>query len=207
MGAILSVIFIYWKSLFLDKEILKRVLAAFIPTGIIGFFLYKLIKKVLLGNNQVVLWSLFLGGIFLVVFELCRKRNEHEIRKIADLSYGKAALIGIFQSISVIPGVSRSAATIVGGLMLGMERQTIVEFSFLLAVPTMLAATTLDFVKNAGSFSSGQFGFLLIGFMTSFIVSWAAVKWLLHYVKHHSFILFGIYRIALVLIFWFAIKS
>ncbi len=205
-GAILSVILIYWKFLLVDKEVLKRVIAAFIPTGVIGFFLYKLIKKILLGSSQVVLWSLFLGGIFLILFEIYHKQSEQQIGKITDLSYGKAVLIGIFQSIAVIPGVSRSAATIVGGLALGMERQTIVEFSFLLAVPTMLAATGLDLVKNAGSFSMNQLDFLLTGFLISFIVSVVVIKWFLHYVKRHSFLSFGIYRIALALIFWFGFK-
>lgn len=206
LGAILSVIVIYWQSQLLNKEILKRVLAAFIPTAVIGFFLYKIVKKVLLGSDHVVLWSLFLGGIVLVVFEIFHKRNERSISRIIDMPYGKAILIGVFQSLAVIPGVSRSAATIVGGLTLGMERQTIVEFSFLLAVPTMLAATALDLVKNAASFSTDQFGFLSIGFVTSFLVALVVVKWFLQYAKSHSFLIFGIYRIALVLIFWFALK-
>lgn len=230
-GAILSVVVLYWKSLFTDREVLKRVLAAFIPTGILGFLLYKLVKKFLLGNGQVVLWSLFLGGVFLILFELyhvrpdlrsksgdcpdflnlkntsSQGRKDRPTTGIAKLSYKTAVLIGVFQTVSMIPGVSRSAATIVGGLILGMERKTIVEFSFLLAVPTMLAATGLDLVKNADSFSRDQFGLLLIGFFTSFIVAIAVIKWFLHFIKQHNFIPFGIYRIVLVIIFWFVLGA
>jgi undecaprenyl-diphosphatase len=117
------------------------------------------------------------------------------------ISYGQAALIGVFQAIAVIPGVSRSAATIFGGLLLGLKRSTIVEFSFLLAVPTMLAASGLDLVKNYSSFSSDQFGALVVGFVTSFIVALISIKFLLSYIKRNNFIPFGIYRIFIAIIF------
>jgi undecaprenyl-diphosphatase len=103
----------------------------------------------------------------------------------------------------MIPGVSRSAATIVGGLIMGLKRKTIVEFSFLLAVPTMLAATGLDLVKNASQFSVAQINILSIGFVVSFFSAMLGVKFLLTFIKHHSFISFGIYRIVLALLFWF----
>ena len=113
------------------------------------------------------------------------------------------ALIGLFQSISMIPGVSRAGATIVGGLILGLSRSTIVEFSFLLAVPTMLAATLYDLYKNAATFAPQEFGVLAAGFIASFLVAIVAVKFLLAYVRTNTFIPFGIYRILVALAFAF----
>jgi undecaprenyl-diphosphatase len=202
LGAILSVVVLYWRQILVNFEIMKRVAAAFIPTAIIGFILYKFIKKFLLGNESVVLWSLFLGGIFLIVFEFFHKEKEEAHEELETISFRKAILIGLAQSLAVIPGVSRSAATICGGLALGLKRKTIVEFSFLLAIPTMLAATALDLAKNASSFSMDQFSVLGIGFLVSFIVAWLSVKFLLHFIKRHNFIYFGVYRILLALLFW-----
>lgn len=202
LGAILSVVVLYWKKFLLNIEVLKKVCAAFLPTAVIGFMLYKVIKKLLLGNSHVVIWSLFLGGIFLIVFELLHREKKDAVAAIESVSYKQAVIIGIFQSIAVIPGVSRSAATIIGGLMLGLRRETIVEFSFLLAVPTMLAATVLDLYKSANAFTQSQFTLLGIGFVTSFVVAIFAIKFLISYIKNHTFIPFGIYRILAALFFF-----
>ncbi len=202
LGAILSVVLLYWRSLLVNMEIAKRVIAAFIPTAVLGLLFYKIIKRYLLASTNVVLWSLFLGGIFLIIFEIIHRRREEYIDDLASIPYSKVILIGLFQSIAMVPGVSRAAATIVGGLILGLKRKTIVEFSFLLAVPTMLAATCLDLYKNATSFSTEQTGFLLVGFIVSFIAALVAVKFLLNFIKHHTFISFGIYRIVIALLFW-----
>jgi undecaprenyl-diphosphatase len=202
-GAILSVVVLYRRPLLVDFEVMKRVAVAFIPTGVLGLTVYKLIKKYLLSSNTVVLWALLLGGVFLIVFELLHKEDEDGIEDLSRIPYGTSILIGLFQSIAMIPGVSRSAATIVGGLVLGLKRRTIVEFSFLLAVPTMLAATGLDLVKNVGQFDVGQIHFLSIGFVISFFAALAGVKYLLSFIKNHTFIPFGVYRIALVAVFWY----
>ena len=142
LGAILAIVVLYWNSLFKSVEVWKRIIVAFIPTGIIGFILFKIIKTYLLGNLYVTLISLFIGGIVLIVLELLYKEKDHHVEDIAKLSFPKAFIIGIIQSIAVIPGVSRSAATIVGAMFLGTKRKAAAEFSFLLAVPTMLAATS-----------------------------------------------------------------
>ena len=205
LGAILSVVVLYWRKFLVDFEVLKRVLAAFLPTAVLGFFLYKIVKKILLNSPQVVLWSLFVGGIFLIIFEWLHREKESAVEDLEKIPYRKAFCIGIFQSLAMIPGVSRAAATIVGGLLLGVKRRTIVEFSFLLAVPTMLAATALDLLKSAREFSTGQMEFLLVGFTASFIVAIVSIKFLLHFIKHHTFIWFGIYRVAVALLFWFVI--
>ena len=118
---------------------------------------------------------------------------------IGELSYIKSVYIGLIQAIAVIPGVSRSGATIVGGRFLGLSKEAVVEFSFLLAVPTILGATALDLYKNISMFDSSQIDFLTIGFITSFITAIISVKFLIKYIRHHSFASFGIYRIIIAL--------
>ena len=155
----------------------------------------------LFDSDTVVLWALGLGGVVLIVFELLHRERDDAVDDVASISYSKAFLIGVFQSLSVIPGVSRAGATIVGGLILGLTRTTIVQFSFLLAVPTMLAATGYDLLKNASSFAPEQFGVLAAGFIASFIVAFLSIKFLLAFVRTHTFIPFGIYRIVVALAF------
>jgi undecaprenyl-diphosphatase len=200
VGAISSVIVLYWRALLVDLNILKKVVVAFIPTGIMGLTLYKLIKQFLLGSSTIVLWSLFLGGVFLVVFEMWHREKEEAVADVKDISFRQALIIGCYQSLAMIPGVSRSAATIVGGLLLGLKRKVIVEFSFLLAVPTMLAATAYDLLKRGSQFSLDQAQFLAVGFITSFIVALVSIKFLLRYIQTHTFIAFGIYRVVLVFV-------
>ena len=174
---------------------------AFLPTGIVGLLLYRVFKDVLLGNQYIVLWALFLGGAFLVLFEL-RYRERSTIDDLSRIPYRHCLVIGLCQTISIIPGVSRSAPTIIGGLALGMKRKTIVLFSFLLAVPTMIAASGFDLLNSAGTFSSSQVGTLLIGFVISFFVALAAIRLFLGYVAKNNLIPFGIYRIILVVMFY-----
>jgi undecaprenyl-diphosphatase len=206
LGAILSIVVLYWRTLAQSLDIWKRILVAFLPTACIGLIFYKVVKRFLLANNAVVLWSLFLGGIFLIIFELFYREKADARDAIPLISYKQSLCIGLFQSVAIIPGVSRSAATIIGGLALGLKRRTIVEFSFLLAIPTMLAATALDMLHSAGDFSSQQFLILGVGFLVSFLVALAAVKFLLIFIKRHNFILFGLYRIAVAVLFWFMLK-
>ncbi|MEI6316647.1 MAG: undecaprenyl-diphosphate phosphatase [bacterium] len=205
LGAILAVVALYWKKLLMNKKIFLRVCVAFLPTAVIGLVLYKLVKTYLLGNISVVLWSLLLGGIFLIGFEYFRKGKISHTNEIENISYKQAFIVGLFQSIAIIPGVSRSAATIVGGLALGISREAIVEFSFMLAVPTMVAATGLDLIKSGHAFNGGQIELLAIGFLTAFISAFFAIKFLLNYVKNHTFTSFGVYRILIALVFFFAV--
>ncbi|HEY4514420.1 MAG TPA: undecaprenyl-diphosphate phosphatase [Candidatus Paceibacterota bacterium] len=204
LGAICAVLLLYWRS-FLELPVLKKIAAAFIPTALIGFALYSFIKEYLIGNEKVVLVALALGGIILIIFELLHKESATASESIAAISYGQAVAIGFFQAIAVIPGVSRSAATIIGGLLSGLKRTTIVEFSFLLAVPTMAAATGLDVLKSYSSFNSGDALLLLAGFVTAFLVAIVVIKFFLRFIKTHSFISFGVYRILIAALFWFAV--
>jgi undecaprenyl-diphosphatase len=202
LGAIFAVIFLYSKTLLTSKETWTKIIVAFLPTAVVGFVLYKFIKHFLLGNTYITLFALFFGGIALIILELLYKEKERHIDKIENMSFKNAFLIGIFQSFAVIPGVSRSAATIVGGLFLGTKRKTAVEFSFLLAIPTMFAASTLDILKsNFFSYSSDQYLFLLVGFVGSFIIAILAIKFFLDFIKKHTFIPFGIYRIIISILY------
>ena len=199
LGAILAVVVLYW-SKFWNLEAFKKLVVAFIPTGVVGLTLYKLIKGYLLGNMTVVLWSLLIGGIALIAFERWKVHAETEV-DFSEITYKKALLIGLFQSVAIIPGVSRSAATIVGGSLIGISKRTIVEFSFMLAVPTMLAASGLELVKNHSALS-GHFGALGIGFVVSFVTAIVAIKSFLAFLKKRDFTAFGWYRIVLAVVFF-----
>lgn len=202
LGAILSVVALYWRSFLLNREELKRIICGFIPTAIVGFALYKVIKKYLMADLEIILGALFVGGIVLILFEKLRTPHEEKESGVEKITYKQAIIIGLCQSLAVIPGVSRSAATIIGGVLLGVGRKTAVEFSFLLAVPTMAAATALDILKNAKSFSQGQIGVLAVGFLASFVVAFICIKTFLVYIQRHSFVGFGIYRILVTVVFW-----
>ncbi len=202
LGAIFAIIALYWKTLFTKKQVWSRVLVAFIPTGIIGFLLYKILKTYLLGNLYITLIALLLGGIALIALELIYKEKEHHAGKIEDISYQNAFFIGLFQSLAIIPGVSRSAATIVSALFLGTKRKAATEFSFLLAVPTMFAASGYDLIKTKLNYTSYEYTVLAVGFIGAFLVALVVVKLFLRFVQTHTFIPFGIYRIILTILFW-----
>jgi undecaprenyl-diphosphatase len=200
LGAILSVVALYWRSLLVEFAVIKRVAAAFLPTAVIGFLLYEFIKTFLLGNAAVVLWAMLLGGVFLIAFEMIHREKFDAVDDIKSMPLRTAVWVGVFQALAVVPGVSRSAATIIGGLCLGVSRKTIVEFSFLLAVPTMLTATIFDISKSAHEFSMDQIGFLSVGFLSAFAVGILSIQFLLYFVKNHNFIVFGVYRIFIALL-------
>lgn len=202
LGSILAVVVLFWKS-FLDKAILKRLVVAFIPTGLIGFALYQVIKDVLIGDPMIVVWALGLGGVVLIAVS---KRHEsagaEREPQIKNITYKQAFLVGLAQAVAVIPGVSRSGATVVGGLMLGISRTTILTFSFLLAVPTMLMATAYDLYKTPEVFMHTNLTVLGVGFFTAFLVALLTIRTALHFVKKFGFAPFGFYRILIALLFF-----
>jgi len=199
LGSILAVVFLYREKLFRDVELWKKLIVAFIPTGILGFLLYKLIKS--LFSPYIVSFMLILGGVVFIVVEWFYREREHDIKDINDIPYWKAFLVGVFQSLAMIPGTSRSGATIIGGLILGFDRKTAAEFSFLLAVPTMFVATAYDIFKNYDHFQVENWITLATGFITAFIFAVIAVKLFIDFIKRFSFVPFGIYRIVLGIVF------
>ena len=207
LGAILAVVALYFRKLIKNKKLYPKILTAFLPSAIIGFILYKFIKQYLIGNSQIVLVSLFIGGILLIILEkILSKVNIRKNLSIEELNLKSCLAIGLAQTVSMIPGVSRAAATIIGGMSVGLSRQSAVEFSFLLAVPTMAAATGLDLIKSYQYFSIQDIKMLAVGFIVSFISAKIAVEWLIKFMKNHSLAAFGIYRIVLAIAFWIFIK-
>lgn len=202
VGAIIAVIVLYASRLLSSRMLLQKAVVAFIPTGVIGLLLYKVVKQYLLGNTVVVVWSLIIGGMVLVLFEWWRRGTSERVDAVETISYRDALLIGLFQALALIPGVSRAAATVVGGMLLGYSRKTAVEFSFILAIPTMLAASALDLVKNAGSFSADQVGVLMLGLVIAGLVAAVVVRWLLRFIRTNSLAVFGWYRIVIGIVFW-----
>ncbi len=201
LGAILAVVAIYFKTL-LNKKVWPQILIAFIPSAIIGFALYSFIKGYLFENSLIVVIALFLGGIVYIIIEYLHKDKKENNLNIEDISYKNALIIGLFQSVSVIPGVSRAGSTIIGALLLGTNRKTAAEFSFILAVPTIFGATVLDITETRLNFSTNEIFLLIVGFIASFIFAFISIKWLIKYLQNHTFIIFGVYRIILSIIFY-----
>lgn len=197
LGAILAVLVVYLKTLWRQPRIIFKLAAAFAPTALLGFLAYPLIKGYLMDSFGLMAATLGLGGLFLLWFERRYSVSRVTIEKIDQITYRQAVLIGLCQSVAMMPGVSRSAATIIGGLALGLSRPVVVEFSFLLALPTMLAATGLDLLESQWVFGRPEIVALAIGTVVSFATAWLSVKWLLSFVRQHDFRLFGWYRLFL----------
>lgn len=201
LGAILSVVFLYYKTL-LNTKIWPQIIIAFLPSAIIGFVFYKLIKDVLIGNSNITVIALFLGGLVFILVELWHRNRKYEEGGIEKITNKNAFIIGVFQSVSIIPGVSRAGATILGSLLLGANRKTAAEFSFILAIPTMFGATVLDITQTKLAFSQNELSLLLIGFIASFIFALLSVRLFIKYLSNHSFVAFGVYRITIAIIFY-----
>jgi len=202
-GSIVSVVVLYWR-MFLNLEILKRLIVGVIPTGIVGVLIYRPFKDILFGNEFIVLWALLLGGVFLIFFEW-KYKERATYDDVAKIPYKHCLLIGLFQTLSAIPGLSRSTATITGGLVLGLKRQTIALYSFLLAVPTLIGASGYDLIQSIGQFTPSEEQLLLVGGATSFLVALLVIKLFLAYIRKHSFMPFGVYRILIVVIFYLVV--
>jgi undecaprenyl-diphosphatase len=203
MGAILSVVVLYWKRFLQSFDFYVKLLIAFIPVAIIGFLLKKQIDQ-FLESPMLVAVSLLAGGIVLLFIDRIYKEKEDHIQNSVQMKYGDALKIGLFQIIALIPGVSRSAATIVGGLNQKLSRKAAAEFSFFLAVPTMFAATAyklFKFYKETGGFTHDEVHLLLIGNVIAFIVALLAIRTFIGYLSKHGFKLFGYYRIIVGLLF------
>ena len=205
IGAILAIVIQYAKRFLKGISIYFKLGIAFIPTGIIGFLAYPYIKTYLF-NSTVVAVSLLLGGIILILIDKKVADQEAKSDVIENMKYKNAFFIGLFQSISMIPGVSRAAATIVGGIFNGLNKKQAIEFSFLLAVPTMFIATGYDLMKTNIEFSGHEIFLLGIGLLVAFITAWFAVKVFLKIVQNYGFKYFGYYRIIIGILFLIFIK-
>lgn len=193
-GAILSVVVLYWRRFFQSFEFYFKILVAFIPAAVGGLVFKKHIDA-MLERVDVVGYTLLLGGIFFLFMDRIFKPGAENDDSI---SYPKAFRIGIFQIIAMVPGVSRSAATIIGGLSQKLTKRTAAEFSFFLAVPTMFAAAVFsmyEFFDNGGSFGKQEVTALIAGNLVAFIVAMIAIRSFINFLTKHGFAVFGYYRI------------
>lgn len=195
-GAILSVLVLYWKRFLPTWNFYKKLFIAFLPTAIIGFIVKDFVDQ-MLESVTVVAWSLIVGGFVLIWTDKVFAKLMHSGKKVDELTSIDSVKLGLFQSIAMIPGVSRSAATIVGGLLMGMNRKEAAEFSFFLAVPTMAAATLYKLIKIHDKIHLEQINFLILGCVVAFIVAMFAIKFFIGIVSRYGFKAFGYYRIAL----------
>jgi len=205
LGAILAAVTIYFKLLISNRSLWPKLVVGFIPTAIIGFLLYKVVKNYFLGNSMITVIALFIGGIVFLLLERFLKTKKQQTLSIDAVSNTQAFFIGVGQSLSIIPGVSRAAASIFTGMLMGLSRECAVEFSFLLAVPTIVAASVLDIWKSKPSVESGFIIPLLVGTIAAYITATIAIKTFVSFVKKHSFVPFAIYRMILAGLFWFFI--
>jgi len=200
LGAILAVLVLYIKRFFVSINIYLKLFVAFLPTGVAGVLTYKIIKQYLF-NPFIVSFSLIIGGVFLILLDAWSGRKQAVYKDIEDINYGGALKIGAIQCVSMIPGVSRAAATIFGGIFAGFDRKQAAEFSFLLAIPTMCAASAKDLWESKELITSENMLLLLIGSAVAFIVAAIAVKAFVAFLTRYGFKYFGYYRILLGILF------
>jgi undecaprenyl-diphosphatase len=200
LGAILAVLFLYIRRFFVSINIYLKLFVAFIPTGIIGLLAYKTIKLYLF-NPVTVSFSLILGGVLLILLDRWSDRAKSKYVNVEDIGYADAVKIGFIQCLSMIPGVSRAAATIFGGVFAGFNRAQAAEFSFLLAIPTMFAASGYDLLKEKDNISGNDWQIMLFGAVVAFVVAVFAVKGFIAFLNRYGFRHFGYYRIFIGVLF------
>lgn len=200
VGAIGAVVVLYFKKLF-EVKMIKKLMIAFIPTGIIGVLVYPYLKA-WLQNPLLVAYTLTIGGICILIVENIYEKRvlQGEVPEANSISYKQALLLGAYQAIAIIPGVSRSGAMIIGGLTMRLSRKLLTEFTFLLAVPTMVIATVYTIYKKHSELAVESITPLLFGTFVSFIIALIVIQYFLAYIRSHSFKVFGWYRIVLGII-------
>lgn len=208
LGAILAVCYLYFDKLNLFSarktysekrsaaNLWGKVIVACVPAGVLGVLFDDWMDEHLRGAG-IVAWALIIYGVFFILLEQRNKHREFSVQSLDGISYAKALGIGCFQVLSLVPGTSRSGSTILGAMILGVNRRDAAEFSFFLAIPVMFGASFLKLVKFGLAFTMTEALTLLVGMLVSFIVSVLAIKFLMSYIKGHDFQVFGWYRIVL----------
>jgi len=200
LGAIMAIVMMYARRFLQGISIYLKLGIAFLPTAIIGFIAYSFIKTYLF-NPVIVAVSLIFGGIILILIDKKVVGQKSQTDVLENITYKNAFFIGLIQCFSMIPGVSRAAATIIGGVFNGLDKKQATEFSFLLAVPTMFAATGYDLLKTPVLFTKHEIFLLAVGFIIAMITAWIAVKIFIKIVENYGFKYFGYYRIIIGIIF------
>lgn len=199
-GAILAVVVLYFRYILSHKELIKPIIASFIPTAVIGLLLHSTIKTTFFNSPSLIYSSLIVVGVVFLVLEYFIKNDQLKLSKsLQNITLKDAFVFGLFQAGAVVPGVSRAGAVMVGAMMRGYKREEAALYSFLLAIPTILAAGVLDFLKTDLTIitQSGHIQALSIGFITSFITAYLVLKWFIGYLQRNTLVIFGIYRIIL----------
>ena len=207
VGAILSVCVYFKDKVFPKKEHFKslkdfnrymnlwlKVIVGIIPAGILGVLFEEKIEELLFNSFSVAI-TLIVGAVFLIVVE--NKEHRNEILDEKNITFKQAFIVGVFQCLALIPGMSRSASTIIGGLIVGFDRRVAAEFSFFLAIPTLIGAALLKLIKMDFALSGNQVYLLAVGTLVSFIVAYIVIAGLMNYIKKHNFKIFAYYRIVL----------
>lgn len=197
-GAILAVAIIYFKFILNHKSLLLNLFISFLPTAAVGFFFYKMVKNYFFESNSLIIAMLIIGGIIFIALEFLLKRGFILLdKKITNMTYKQAFVIGLLQSIAIVPGVSRAGIVIVTMMLIGFKREEAAIYSFLIAIPTIFAASAFDFYKTGTEiiFLGNNLQHLAIGFVTSFASAVLATVWFINYLKKNSLIVFGVYRI------------
>ncbi len=202
-GAILSVIFLYWRVLIKNKKILINIFAAFLPTAFFGFVFYKLIKNIFFESLALITYSLFFGGLIFILMEILITRKIIILtKKNKQMTLKEAILIGFFQSLSIVPGVSRAGAVMIGMMLMRFKREEAALFSFLLAVPTIFSASLFDLYKNKEIvfMSKNHLSVLFLGSFFSFLFAIISIKFFINFLRKRNLVIFGVYRIVLAII-------
>jgi undecaprenyl-diphosphatase len=193
-AAIMAVMLIYKEKITFKKiDLWVKLLIAFLPLGIVGFIFKDYIKT--LFTVETVAWMFIIGGVVFLIVEYFYEEKPNTIKEVEAVNYRQALGVGISQIFSLIPGTSRAGATIIGGLLLGLDRKTASDFSFLLAIPVMGAVTAYDLLKHYHEFADANWVAFGVGFLVAFIVAYITVKLFLVFIQKFSFVPFGIYRI------------
>ena len=205
-GSTISVLLYFWGDIHpftKDRDVLiervtlwSKIVVGVIPAAVIGFLADDYITEMFMGNTKIVAIMLIVYGVILYFIE-DKISKTRKVTSLKDISYKLALAVGFFQCLAMIPGTSRSGATIVGALLLGLSKGVAAEFSFFLAIPTMFGATLLKLMKSGISFTSQEWLLMFIGSLTAFIVAYIVIKWFMGYIKTRTFKLFGVYRIIL----------
>jgi undecaprenyl-diphosphatase len=204
LGAIAAVLVIYFKKFF-NVSLLTKIATAFIPTGLVGLLLYPYLKE-FFANTWILVFTLGIGGALIIIIEKYYVKKFAHHTPLETISFKNAVFLGLFQALAIIPGTSRSGATIVGGLLLGIKREVVTEFTFLLAVPTMVVATAYSLYKSRDILTSvDTYAPILVASLVSFIVALIIIKYFLAYIRKHSFVVFGWYRIVLAIVLAFVL--
>ena len=193
-AAILAVMLIYKEKItFKQTKLWTKLFVAFLPLAAIGYIFKDQIKA--LFTVETVAWMFIVGGIIFLIVEYFYQEKETHVSDVEEVTFMQAIWIGIAQVFALVPGTSRAGATIIGGLLVGLDRKTSAEFSFLLAIPVMAAVSGYDLLKHYQDFANANWGAFIIGFVVAFVVAYITIKLFLAFIQRFTFVAFGIYRI------------